>query len=120
MANKKRLRLTLRIKLITVLITLSVVPILVIAYSTLRSTEDFVRKNRIHALEGIADLKSQAINAFIEEIGIEFESPAIDIIKPELKYILVRINDDYKIVTKHDTLKIKIPSRHSQRMYGYA
>jgi hypothetical protein len=49
-------------------------------------------------------MHSQIINAFIEEIGIEFESPAVDVKKPRLEYLLVRINDEYKVITRSDIL----------------
>jgi HAMP domain-containing protein len=60
-----RFRSSLRVKLLLVLLVLSIAPILLVSYFTVQSSEKFFKQNILHSLEGIVDLKKQAIDTFI-------------------------------------------------------
>jgi len=69
-------RVTLRVKLLAALIAVSIVPLLVISYYTYQSATNFLRENLLNSLEGIADLKAQAIDTFLKDRIQEIETVA--------------------------------------------
>lgn len=63
----KGIRLTLRVKLMTALLSLSIISIAVISYATFMSSSHFFKNSMVRSLEGIAKLKAQAIENFIKD-----------------------------------------------------
>jgi Carboxypeptidase controlling helical cell shape catalytic len=59
-------------------------------------------------LELKISLHKLVINAFMELLGIELDTPGLDLKKPELTYLLIRVNDGPSYAMPHgSTLKIK-------------
>jgi hypothetical protein len=53
-------------------------------------------------------LQKLVINTFMELLGIELDEPGVDLKKPELAYILIKVNDGPSFAMPHgSTLKIK-------------
>jgi len=62
----------------------------------------------IEKLEMKIALHKVVINTFMETLGIELDAPGLDLKKPELAYLLIKINDGPSLAMPHgSTLKIK-------------
>jgi HAMP domain-containing protein len=73
---KKRFRLDLRTKLTSIMTLMAIIPIIIVAYVTFLQSSVFFKENILDTLEGIADLKSQAIDGFIMDRIHEIEGLA--------------------------------------------
>jgi hypothetical protein len=66
---------------------------------TSKSIDDLELKISLHKL---------VINTFMEQLGIELDTPGLDLKKPELDYLLIKVNDGPSLAMPHgSTLKIK-------------
>lgn len=63
----KGIRLTLRVKLMAALLSLSIISIAVISYATFLSSRHFFKDSMVRSLQGITKLKVQAIENFIKD-----------------------------------------------------
>lgn len=63
----RKLRFTLRVKLMAALLLLSFVSIAAISYATFLSSSHFFKNSMVRSLEGITKLKAQAIENFIRD-----------------------------------------------------
>lgn len=63
----KGVRLTLRLKLMAALLSLSIVSIAAVSYATFLSSSHFFKNSMVRSLEGITKLKAQAIENFIKD-----------------------------------------------------
>jgi HAMP domain-containing protein len=70
---KSQVRFSFRIKLMVALSVVSILPIVLLSYYTFQSSTNFFKKNVLYSLEGIADLKTQAIDTFVEDRIQEIE-----------------------------------------------
>jgi hypothetical protein len=62
----------------------------------------------IDKLEVKISLHKLVINTFMEMLGIELDTPGLDLKKPELAYLLIKVNDGPSLAMPHgSTLKIK-------------
>ena len=62
----------------------------------------------IDKLEMKISLQKLVINTFMDLLGIELDTPGVDLKKPELAYILIKVNDGPSFAMPHgSTLKIK-------------
>jgi len=62
----------------------------------------------IDKLEMKISLQKLVINSFMDLLGIELDTPGVDLKKPELTYILIKVNDGPSFAMPHgSTLKIK-------------
>lgn len=62
----------------------------------------------IDKLEMKISLQKLVINTFMDLLGIELDTPGVDLKKPELTYILIKVNDGPSFAMPHgSTLKIK-------------
>ena len=62
----------------------------------------------IDKLEMKITLHKLVINSFMEMLGIELDAPGLDLKKPELAYLLIKVNDGPSLAMPHgSTLKIK-------------
>lgn len=62
----------------------------------------------IDKLELKISLQKLVINTFMELLGIELDTPGLDLKKPELAYLLIKVNDGPSFAMSHgSTLKIK-------------
>ncbi|KPK28760.1 MAG: hypothetical protein AMJ61_01080 [Desulfobacterales bacterium SG8_35_2] len=62
----------------------------------------------IKELEMKISLHKLVINTFMELLGIELDTPGLDLKEPELDYLLVKVNDGPPLAMSHgSTLKIK-------------
>jgi hypothetical protein len=62
----------------------------------------------IKELEVKISLHKMVINTFMELLGVELDTPGLELKKPELDYLLVKVNDGPALAMPHgSTLKIK-------------
>jgi HAMP domain-containing protein len=73
---KKSFRLDLRTKLTVIMTLMTVIPIIIVAYLTFIQSSNFFKENILDTLEGLADIKSQAIEGFIKDRVNEVEGIA--------------------------------------------
>ena len=60
----------------------------------------------IHDLELKVSMISAIINAFMVELGITLENPSINVSPPILKYMLLKVNGEFRVVTGGDKLDL--------------
>ncbi|MFH1856759.1 MAG: cache domain-containing protein [Candidatus Omnitrophota bacterium] len=65
--QSKGVRLTLRVKLMAALLSLSIISIAAISYATFLSSSHFFKDSMVRSLQGITKLKAQAIENFIKD-----------------------------------------------------
>lgn len=75
--QKKEFRINLRVKLITLLLSLSIVCIAATAFMTFLSSEHYFKQSMTDSLEGLAAVKSQAIESFIKDRISQVEKIAV-------------------------------------------
>ena len=62
----------------------------------------------IKELETKISLHKLVINTFMEQLGIELDTPGLNLTKPELDYLLIKVNDGHSYAMPHgSTLKIE-------------
>jgi len=62
----------------------------------------------IKDLETKISLHKLVINTFMEQLGIELDAPGLNLTKPKLDYLLIKVNDGHSYAMPHgSTLKIK-------------
>jgi len=62
----------------------------------------------IKELEKKISLHKLVINTFMEQLGIELDAPGLNLTKPKLDYLLIKINDGHSYAMPHgSTLKIE-------------